>query len=363
MRYRRCVVALAVTAAAATAACSAQPPVAPTYAVPAPTGDAVLHVAPDGDDEGPGTEREPLATISAAAERARPGTTVLVGDGTYEGDVRTAADGTPDARIAFVAQSPAASIRTDGNATGGWENDGDYVDIVGFTLTGDNEDGIFNRGSHVRIMNNRVSQFPGNCIYTANDDYDLTDIDVIGNIASDCGESNLDHAIYVTHQGGVIANNLAYGAPGFGIHCWHACNRITIVNNVVFDNGEGGIVIGGANDDDVPVEDSLVANNIVVANAREGIREGGDSGSGNRFLNNLLWDNERDQILLRDGEEAGTIVADPQFVDYRADGAGDYRLLPSSPAVGRGTSEMAPPVAIDGTPRPTGAVDLGAYQL
>lgn len=323
----------------------------------------MLHVASDGSDDASGAADAPLATIAAAAERAQPGTTVLVRAGTYEGDLVTKVDGRPDARISFVAASRETRIVTAGAATGGWENDGDYVDIVDFDISGDNADGIFNRGSHVRILENRVHRFRGNCIYTANDDYDLTDIDVLGNTAFGCGASELDHAIYVTHTRGVVANNIAYGTPGFGIQCWHACNAMTIVNNLVFANAQGGIVIGGANDDGIPVENSLVANNLVVGNGREGIREGGDAGANNRFVNNLLWDNERDEILRREGRESGTIVADPRFVDFRPDGSGDYRLQPTSPAVDAGTTELAPSTAIDRAVRPlSSGIDLGVYE-
>ena len=69
-----------------------------------------LHVAPDGDDAAAGDTAKPLRTITAAAERARPGTTVLVRDGRYDGDIVTRTSGTADARIVFVAQSPQVRI-------------------------------------------------------------------------------------------------------------------------------------------------------------------------------------------------------------------------------------------------------------
>ena len=101
----------------------------------------------------------------------------------------------------------------------------------------------------------------------------------------------------------------------------------------------------------------------VVDNGREGIREGGATGGNNRYRNNLLWNNDRDRILLRLGNEADTIVTDPQFIDYRPDGSGDYRLQPSSPAVNGGFTDSSPSVAIDGTPRPQGrTVDCGVYE-
>ena len=323
----------------------------------------VLHVSPDGDDAGSGEADTPLRTITAAAARATPGTTVRVRAGRYNGDIATDVAGTPDARIAFVAQSPQVEIVGIGSAIGAWENNGDYVDIVGFSITGPNEDGIYNRGSHVRIMNNRAYGFPtGNCIATGNTDYDLTHIDIIGNVVHGCGNNELDHCIYVGHEGGTIANNIAYGSPGFGIHCWQACDQLVITSNLAFDNAEGGIVVGAAREDAV-ADDVLVSNNIVVGNGRDGIREGGATGGNNRYRNNLLWNNDRDRILLKLGNEADTIVADPRFINYRPDGSGDYRLQPSSPAVNGGFTDSSPSVAIDGTPRPQGgAVDCGVYE-
>ena len=374
MRRRCAYVACIVTTIIATqAACSANddvPPagptsVSPTYVLPSPAATgSTLYVAPDGDDTNDGTDQAPLLTIEGAAGRAAPGTTVVVRSGTYQGDISTDVDGTPDARIAFVAESPSTRIIGSGSAIGAWENNGDYTDIVGFDISGDNEDGIYNRASQVRIMQNRVYGFPtGNCILTGNSDYDLTDIDIIGNVVYGCGDNELDHGIYMGHARGTVSNNIAYGNPGFGIHCWQACDELVIANNLVFDNGEGGIVVGAANDDDVPADDFVVANNIVVGNGRDGIREGGDTGSGNRYLNNLLWNNDNDRILLMTGQETGTLVADPHFVDFQGDGSGDYRLQPSSPAVDAGDAELAPPIAIDSTPRPlSGGIDLGVYE-
>ncbi|HLU59345.1 MAG TPA: right-handed parallel beta-helix repeat-containing protein [Pseudonocardia sp.] len=331
--------------------------------VPTPTLDAAaLVVAPDGDDSAGGTAAAPLRTIDAAAERAQPGDTILVRAGTYEGDVHTAASGTETARITYVAESPETRIVGTGRDDGAWENVGEYVDIIGFDISGPNEDGLYNQGSNVRLIRNRVHGIAGNCIYVQNPDYSVTEVDVLSNVTFDCGEDKLDHGIYVTHRGGRVANNISYGNAGYGIQCWHACNSIAIVNNLVFSNPEGGIVIG-ADDDDFETGNSLVANNIVVANGRSGIRETGESGDNNRFLNNLLWNNERDAIALNGGDEQGTIVADPQFVDFRPDGSGDYRLAPTSPAVDSGDPEVALQFAFDRSPRPlSSGLDVGPYE-
>jgi hypothetical protein len=367
MKHRRTIIAALVMAALVACAQESPPPHRPPHSVypapPAPAIDAAaLVVALNGDDGAEGTAAAPLRTIDAAAERAQPGDTVLVRTGTYEGDVHTRASGTESGRIAFVAESPDTRILGAGGAAGAWENDGDYVDIMGFDISGPNEDGLFNRGSQVRLLKNRVHGVPGNCIYVQNSDYSLTDVDVLGNVTFDCGEDKLDHGIYVTHQRGLVANNISYASTGYGIQCWHACNNIAIANNLVFDNQEGGIVIGGE-DEDVSNGYSLVANNIAVDNGREGIRESGESGDSNRFVNNLLWGNDRDAIQINGGEEEGTIVADPQFVNFQMDGSGDYRLEPSSPAVDSGVWDMGPRLAFDRAPRPqSSGIDVGPYE-
>jgi hypothetical protein len=176
----------------------------------------------------------------------------------------------------------------------------------------------------------------------------------------------LDHGIYVSHPGGTVANNISYGHAGYGIHCWHNCNQLVISNNLVFDNAEGGMVIGqgdGPHYGAVAADDFVVSNNIAVDNGGHGIREGGATGPNNRFLNNLVYGNAEPGIDLQTGTRSGTLTVDPGFVDYRRDGSGDYRLLPQSPAVDAGTPVGAPATDMAGTPRPQGrGVDIGPHE-
>jgi hypothetical protein len=81
------------------------------------------------------------------------------------------------------------------------------------------------------------------------------------------------------------------------------------------------------------------------------------------FLNNLIWNNGSAKINLKTGTQTGTVIKDPQFVDFRSDGTGDYRLQRTSPGVDGGAALGAPSTAVDGTPRPVGAaVDIGVYE-
>ena len=382
----------AVTCAGLLAGCSSptqQAPVeprpldtSPSYSVP-PTalrlsGDPmVLHVAPDGNDAGPGTEDAPFATIGKAASVARPGMTVLVADGTYEGVVITVAAGRADARITYLAENKwGAKLVADaedvveteqfGSEGAVWHNYGDYVDIRGFDISGTTTDGLMDTGSYVRLLENRVYGATESCLSTWAEDYALHDIDIIGNVVFGCGETELHHGIYPSHPRGTISNNISYDNSGYGIHCWHNCNELVITNNVVFNNKEGGILIGqgdNPNFGDVPADGMLVANNIAVDNGRFGIRESGATGPGNQYLHNNVWDNHDDGIDLITGTEVQTITTDPAFVDYERNGTGDYRLQPWSPNVDAGVVDGAPMLDFNGIDRPQGGgVDIGAYE-
>jgi hypothetical protein len=237
---------------------------------------------------------------------------------------------------------------------------------VGFRFTGDAVDGLINEGSFVRIVGNQVAGFDGNCISTSRTGYTLHDIDVISNVVAGCGRSALDHGIYLSHPGGTVANNISYGNAGFGIHCWHNCNHLVVSNNLVFDNSEGGILIGqgdSPNEGEVEADSFVVSNNIAVGNGNYGIEESGATGPNNRYLNNNVFDNEAGGMDLQTGLETGTIDTRPEFVDFQPDGTGDYRLLPTSPIIDAGTPEGALDMDILGTPRPRGdGVDIGVYE-
>jgi hypothetical protein len=78
----------------------------------------------------------------------------------------------------------------------------------------------------------------------------------------------------------------------------------------------------------------------------------------------IIRNNIAASVIASDGVTADhnleTTDYEATFIDY----AGlDLRLLAASPAVDSGSADLAPPTAIDGTPRPQGAgIDLGAYE-
>ena len=132
-----------------------------------------------------------------------------------------------------------------------------------------------------------------------------------------------------------------------------------ITNNLLFDNGEGGILIGqgdGPNNGDVDADNMLVANNIVIDNrGSQGIRESGATGSNNRYLNNNVVGNAVDGIGLRTGTE---IRHDHRAAGLRQLPARRLRRLPAADRTAP-TSTPARPTAprrwdIVGSPPPAG---------
>jgi hypothetical protein len=347
------------------------------------------YVSTAGSDSNEGSATHPWRTIQHASGLVTAGSTVHVAPGTYNVAgpgayaIRTSANGTASARIRFISDVKwGAKIVTSSQAYTSWRVEGSYVDIVGFDITGYSMTGIRLDGSNQRALNNVVhnmgTQFcdgnGGAGIVSSN--YSAGNNDIIGNIVHDIGTPggcNGVQGIYYSNYGGHILNNIVYRISSYGIHLWHASNAVTISNNTVFANGSssmgGGILVGdGDSPGGVVNDNTAVTNNIIYANPGVGLREYCYSGttctgSNNVYSNNLIYQNGANLSLLFRHTASNTVSADPQFVNYQADGSGDYHLKSTSPAVDKGTNAGAPLTDFDGGPRPVGATwDIGAYE-
>jgi hypothetical protein len=340
-----------------------------------------LYVSTTGSDSNTGTSAKPFKTITKAAAVAKAGTTVHVAAGTYYGNVSTRVSGTASNRVIFQSDTKWGAKIIGSGTEAMWTNNGNYVDIVGFDISGPGRHGVLNYASNTSVRNNHVHNLTlsGGCTGNGgagivNATYTGSNGDVIGNVVHDIakpGQCNGVQGIYTSNYGGKIMNNIVYRVSAYGIHLWHAATDVLIANNTVFANGSssmgGGIVVG---DGDAPggvqVKNTKVINNIVVNNPRGGIQQYCDSGScigtGNVTANNLVYGNGTN-ISLRVGSATGTISADPKFVSYNPAGTGDYRLQATSPAINKGTATSAPTTDILGVARPKGgAFDIGAYE-
>jgi parallel beta-helix repeat protein len=335
-----------------------------------------FYVSTTGSDRNNGSAAAPWATLQHAADMVKPGTAVHVAPGVYSA-VTTKKSGTAGARIRFISDSKwAAKIRSYG-VDQAWLNNGNYVDIMGFDISGNGRLGILNLGSFVRIVGNNVHDIPASCTSNGgagidNGNYSASDDDVIGNVVHDIGNLSEDcthvHGIYHSNLRGHIVANISYRNQGWGIHLWHAADNVVIANNLVFGNRQGGIVVGaGDAPGGITASSMVVVNNMVldhrVANNGIGIYEYGQTGTNNRYANNLVWNNSR-EIVLKNGLRAtGTVERDPLLVNFKAEGGGDYHPRPGSPAMRAGAAIEPSFPDFDGASRPQNAPpDIGVFQ-
>ena len=280
-------------------------------------------VAPGGSDHANGSRQHPWSSLIRASEMATPGTTVHVLPGIYSGPIISKKSGTQAAPIRFVAEVKwRARIIDSMMADAVWQNDGDYIYISGFDISGVPCVGLLNNGSHVEIANNHVHNLAGgNCGESGgagidNGNSHSSDGTIISNVIDHVGDpgqpNSAIHGIYQSNLGGRIAGNVAVCNAGWGIHLWHAATQGKIDRNIVARNGYGGIVIGSGDEPgDAENDNTLVSNNVVWQNQR-GIMEFGQTGPHNRFVNNWIYGNKDDQIHLLKGSATGTITRDPQ---------------------------------------------------
>lgn len=341
-----------------------------------------LYVSTTGSDSNAGSSAYPFRTITRAARAARPSTTIHVKAGTYRENVRTTLHGTSTARIRYVSDTKWGAKVIGYGTESMWNNSGNYTDIIGFDISGPGRLGILNNGSNTLVGGNHIHHITvsGGCsggggAGVVNGNYSGIAAHVIGNVVHDIGipgKCNGVQGIYTSNKSGMIVNNIVYRVSSYGIHLWHAATNALIANNTVFANGAGsmggGILIGaGDSPGGVVVNYTRVINNVVYRNPAAGIKQycySGQNciGSTNVTANNLVYGNGRN-LTMRVGTATGTIYADPQFVNYQANGTGNYRLRSTSPAANRGTSTQAPKNDIDNIARPRGAaVDIGAYE-
>jgi parallel beta-helix repeat protein len=166
-----------------------------------------------------------------------------------------------------------------------------------------------------------------------------------------------------------VTNNLVYANGGSGVQVVNSV-QVSFVNNTVADNFH--IVPDSGTEADAYLIwfDSLpsgpitmtVFNNILADNANCGLFYH-NAPSGVTSSHNDSWNNHNGAANYCEQASAGAgdISADPRFANP---GAGDYHLVPGSPALDIGTSTQAPNHDKDCVGRPKGpGFDLGAYEL
>ncbi len=232
------------------------------------------------------------------------------------------------------------------------------------TLGGEGID-VKDGSSNGRVFGNRVEGLARLGIYVDAWENHTFGVEVFGNAVTGCAEGGFAVA---SEAGGLlenvsIYNNVAYGngLVGLTVAGWgepvpaHPISGVTVVNNTFYDNG-GDAWGGGISVENPDAEDLVFRNNIVSQNSSFQIAV--DAGVPMPAVDHNLIDGFRDY----DGEIRGSDYqeGDPRFV---APVAGDFHLLPDSPAIDNGSPAAAPNDDFDGAPRPQGAgFDIGAFE-
>ncbi len=223
--------------------------------------------------------------------------------------------------------------------------------------------------SNGKIWRNRVHHTDHVGIYVDGEFTYTFNIEVFQNTIHDIVYK--DGITVATEAGGLVENvsiynNLTYDNGFFGIGISACCpvaehhpiRNVRILNNTVCRNGTsgwgGGISIGENPD----LEGIVVRNNIVSQNVSFQIAADAAVPPASLAVDHNLIDGYRDY----EGETDGTdmVLGDPRFVNPAA---ADFHLRPGSPAIGKGSSLLAPAQDHDGFPRPPASIDLGALQF
>jgi hypothetical protein len=335
-----------------------------------------LYVATTGSDSNSGTQAAPFKTILKASQVAVAGTTVHVAPGTYNigtAGFTTSKSGTASAHIKYVSDTKWGAKLVGSGTEILWTNSGNYIEVNGFDISTTGRLGFYSTGSYGSIYNCYVHDV---MVSGGDSGSGGAGIDVLGSnwIIRNNVVRNVDvarvstrvHGIYLASANNLVYNNLIAAVGGQGINTWHGATTNTIINNTIV-NTRYGIVVGSGDSGALPNGDqyNYVANNILANNFAGGIYECCSTGatSYNTYRNNLLYNNPVNVMNATGDVVSGTITTNPLFVNYQANGSGNYHLQSTSPAINTGISTNAPATDLDGIARPQGAgFDIGAYE-
>ena len=303
------------------------------------------HVAPDGNDDNPGSAEAPWRTIQHAADVAQAGDTVCVHTGTYSEDVTFARSGSAEAPISFAA-APGETANVQGSLT--LAPGTSYLQLIGFALQGFSIWGVTLEGdnhhvllSHldvaggeagVRITDGNSGEDPQ---YGAVSDVVLEDSVIRDSVYTgvDCTPGPCDRTTFRRLE--ISGSGLAAGFGGDGLGLERG-QDVVVEDCYIHDNGGDGIDLN-SRDFAGNVTGIVVRRNRVVGNHLQGIK----LWSGGRMENNVVWGQGINPVML--GAHPGTYevvnntiaynMYDPDYSERDYSFVAAYPATASSPAI------------------------------
>lgn len=254
-----------------------------------------LYVSPGGSDSNPGSPDAPLRSLSAAAAKVRPGSTVHIAEGTYHEQLITQTGGTPGHPITFRSSGGEAVI--DGSKlpwkVGGDQNQGlielrhPHVRLVGLTIMQSKNSGIILDADHLTVQDCDISMIQRHGISTATGRQTAADGSMIRDILLEGNDvhrtvlkgSGFGQAISLIADGFVIRGNRVHHNQREGIDVWLGSRHGEVVGNEVHDNLAPGIYVDGA-------AFLRIHRNRIYANSNGGI---GVSSEDPRYRTSDVW--------------------------------------------------------------------------
>ncbi len=214
----------------------------------------------------------------------------------------------------------------------------------------------------------------------------VTGLQIIGNRVSNYGNNALkgscaySHGIYVNTSGAVVENNVVLDATANGIQWYSApCNGV-ISNNVFVRSGYNGIIVAGGDLCGSGQGKITIINNILDNNGHSGLALGTGSGApctaGSPILisNNVLFGNGTGQYSgtssCANPVNTRTEAPTATFVSYAGNANDDYHLKAGSVAAQTGTTQCVagglspcvPTMTLDSVLRPS-PLSIGAFDV
>ena len=236
---------------------------------------AEYYVSANAASTGNGSMANPwtLQTSLLTPPALRPGDTVFVRGGVYQGLFTAAISGMPTAPITFRNAKGESSVLDGqlnlGNSSNVWIWGLEFIDS-----NKTNRPSPFNTisggtGLGTKIINCLIHDCcigispPG--VYEA-----------YGNVMWNCGKSTTEHPIYWQNNGVApkyLENNLIGYSSGFGIHCYGSAGELKslrIIGNAVWGQSKAAILLGGSQ----PIVDGIIAANHAFCRSERALQLG-----------------------------------------------------------------------------------------
>src|SRR5262249_45607724 len=272
-----------------------------------------LYVSTSGSDSNPGTSSQPCRTIGHAYSLASAGTTIIVKAGTYTDynsgwGIHLGKSGSSSSPITLKSEVQGGAVIDGQNASDrnvGIYIDGSYNIVDGFEIKNGPHGGITIWANNNQILNCNIHN-NGNPASSSTQGQDgvfssegTSGNTYRANFIHHNGRtgSNLDHGLYLCGKNEVVINNvlLANAANGIQVAGYTTVANMKIYNNVMANNGANGIILWQS------LSGVDIRNNIIYKNGHSGIGSWDAHGSGVNVDHNISYGNTLTDFNFKDG--------------------------------------------------------------